>query len=112
MAKELDCRGIRVGKERVRKLKKQHGLKVRGKRRFVVTTDSKHSVPIADNLLGWDLTPTALNQVWTSNITYIQTDEGWLHLAAIIDLFSRQVVGWSLQPQMQTCLVRNALSMA
>jgi transposase InsO family protein len=112
MAKELVCRGICVGKERVRKLMKQHGIKARGKKKFVVTTDSKHNLPIAENLLNRDFTPTAPNQVWTSDITYIDTGEGWLYLAAVIDLFSRQVVGWSMQSHMQTSLVGDALRMA
>ncbi len=93
MWKELVARGIRVGKERVRKLMQRHGIKARGKRKFVVTTDSKHDLPIAPNLLARNFTPEAPNQTWSSDITYIATDEGWLYLAAIIDLFSRQVVG-------------------
>jgi len=112
MAKELVARGIRVGKERVRKLMKQHGIKARGKKKFVLTTDSKHKLPIAENLLNRDFTPTAPNQVWSSDITYIDTGEGWLYLAAVIDLYSRQVVGWSMQPHMQTSLVGDALRMA
>ncbi len=86
--KELVARGIRVGKERVRKLMQRHGIKARGKRKFVVTTDSKHNLPIAPNLLERNFTPEAPNQVWTSDITYIATDEGWLYLTGVIDLFS------------------------
>ena len=112
MWKELVARGIRVGKERVRKLMQRHGIKARGKRKFVVTTDSKHNLPIAPNLLARNFSPEAPNQVWASDITYIATDEGWLYLAAVIDLFSRQVVGWSMQPHMQTSLVTDALRMA
>jgi putative transposase len=92
MWKELLARGIRVGKDRVRKLMQRHGIKARGKRKFVVTTDSKHSLPIAPNLLQRNFTPTLPNTVWTSDITYIATDEGWLYLTAVIDLFSRLVV--------------------
>ncbi|MGH6932455.1 MAG: IS3 family transposase [Dongiaceae bacterium] len=112
MWKELLARGIRVGKERVRRLMQRHGIKARGKRKFVVTTDSRHDLPIAPNLLERNFTPEAPNQVWTSDITYIATDEGWLYLVAVIDLFSRQVVGWSMQPHMQACLVTDALRMA
>ena len=93
MWKELVARGIRVGKERVRKMMQLHGIKARGKRKFVVTTDSKHDLPIAPNLMERNFTPQAPNRVWTSDITYIATDEGWLYLTAVIDLFSRQVVG-------------------
>lgn len=94
--KELLARGIRVGKDRVQRLMKAHGIKARGKRKFVVTTDSKHSLPVAENLLARDFTPVAPDRVWSSDITYIATDDGWLYLACVIDLFSRQVVGWSM----------------
>ena len=93
---KLVARGIRVGKERVRRMMQEHGIKARGKKKFMVTTDSKHKLPIAANLLQRNLTATAPNQVWTGDITYIATDEGWLYLAVVLDLFSRQVVGWSM----------------
>ena len=112
MWKELVARGIRVGKERVRTLMQRHGIKARGKRKFVVTTDSKHSLPIAPNLLERDFTAPAPNRVWTSDITYIATDEGWLFLTAVIDLFSRQVVGWCMSEHMQASVVVDALRMA
>ncbi|GAB3467989.1 hypothetical protein GCM10011496_14370 [Polaromonas eurypsychrophila] len=88
MWKELLARGIRVGKERVRKLMQRHGIKARGKRKFVVTTDGKHDLPIAPNLLARNFSPAAPNQTWSSDITYIATDEGILHLTAINDLFT------------------------
>lgn len=112
MRKELLANAIRVGKERVRRLMKRHGIKASGKRKFVVTTDSKHNLPIAPNLLERNFAPAAPNQVWTRDITYIATDEGWLYLTAVIDLFSRQVVGWSMQPHMHTSQVIDALRMA
>ena len=112
MWKELVARGIRVGKERVRKLMQRHGIKARGKRKFVVTTDSKHNLPIAPNLLARNFSPEAPNQVWASDITYIATDEGWLYLTGVIDLFSRQLVGWSMRDNMQTNAVTDALRMA
>ena len=90
--KELLANGIRVGKERIQKLMKQHGIKARGKRRYVVTTDSKQHLPVAANLLDRNFQPERPNAVWTSDITYIATDEGWLYLAAVIDLYRRQVV--------------------
>lgn len=110
--KELLARGIRVGKDRVQRLMHAHGIKARSKRKFVVTTDSKHDLPIAENLLAREFAPTQPDRVWSSDITYIATDEGWLYLAAVIDLFSRQVVGWSMQPHMQASLVADALRMA
>jgi putative transposase len=82
--KELLARGIRVGKDRVQRLMHAHGIKARGKRKFVVTTDSKHSLPVAENLLARDFTPSAPDRVWSSDITYITTDEGWLYLACVI----------------------------
>jgi len=112
MWKELLGRGIRVGKERVQRTMKIHGIKARGKRKFVVTTDSKHKLPIAPNLLNREFTVDKPDRVWTSDITYIATGEGWLFLVAVIDLFSRQVVGWSMQPHMQASLVVDALRMA
>ena len=112
MWKELVARGIRVGKERVRRTMQEHGIKARGKRKFVVTTDSKHDLPIAPNLLQRNFTADAPNQVWTGDITYIATDEGWLYLAVVLDLFSRQVIGWSMGSRIDTDLVLNALLMA
>ena len=106
------ARGVRVGKERVRRTMKENSIKARGKRKFVVTTDSKHKLPIAENLLQRDFTAAAPNQVWTGDITYIAPNEGWLYLAVVIDLFSRQMVGWSMQPHMQSSLVTDALRMA
>lgn len=109
---ELRANGVKVGKERIQRLMKLHGIKVRGKRKYVVTTDSKHNLAIAPNLLNRNFQPAQPNAVWSSDITYIQIDEGWLYLAAVIDLYSRQVVGWSMQPHMQTSLVTDALRMA
>lgn len=111
--KELLARGVRVGKERVRKLMQRHGIRARGKRRFrVVTTDSKHDLAVAPNRLQRCFTVDRPNAVWTSDMTYIGTQEGWLYLAVVIDLFSRQVVGWSMKPHMKTELVTDALRMA
>lgn len=112
MAKELVARGHRVGKEPVRRLMQLHGIQARGKRKFVVTTDSEHSLPLAPNLLQRNFTAEAPDLKWTSDITYIETSEGWLYLAAILDLHSRQVVGWIMQPHMQASLVTDALRMA
>ena len=110
--KELLARGLRVGKERVRKLMCLHGIKARTKRKFKATTDSNHSLPVAPNLLGRQFAVDMPNRVWTSDITYIATDEGWLYLAAVLGLFSRQIVGWSMQPRMKKELVIDALRMA
>ena len=110
--KELLARGIRVGKERVRKLMQQHGIRAKGKRRFKVTTDSNHDLPIAPNLLDRQFAVAEPDTVWVGDITYIHTNEGWLFLAVVIDLFSRQVVGWSLRAHMTRDIVIDALRMA
>jgi transposase InsO family protein/transposase-like protein len=112
MWKELRALGVRVGKERVRKLMAQHGIRARHKRKYIATTSSNHDLPVAPNLLERNFTATAPNLVWTSDITYLATAEGWVYLAVIIDLFSRQVVGWSMQPHMKAELVTDALRMA
>jgi len=109
---ELLKRGIRVGKQRVQRLMQQHGIRARRKRRFrVTTTDSRHDLPIAPNLLNRNFTASAPNQAWSGDITYISTEEGWLFLAVVIDLFSRKVVGWSMRPEMHRSLVIDALEM-
>jgi putative transposase len=110
--KELLARGIRVGKERVQKLMQRHGIRAKGKRRFKVTTDSKHELPIAPNLLDRQFDVAEPDKVWAGDITYIATDEGWLFLAVVIDLFSRQVGGWNMQPHTQASLVTDALRIA
>lgn len=110
--KTLLGRGIRVGKDRVQKLMKLHGIKARGKRRFKVTTDSNHDLPISPNVLNREFTVAQPDKVWVGDITYIATDEGWLFLAVVIDLFSRQVVGWSLRENMTRDIVMDALRMA
>jgi putative transposase len=110
--RELIKRGIGVGKQRVQRLMQRHGIRARGKRRFrVVTTDSRHDLPIAPNLLNRNFTPAAPNQAWSGDITYIATEEGWFFLAVVIDLFSRKVVGWSMRPDMHRSLVIDALEM-
>ena len=110
--RERRARGFSASKERVGRLMRENGIYARHKRRYKVTTDSKHGMPVAANLLDRNFTPAAPNQVWTSDITYLWTDEGWLYLAIVLDLFNREVVGWSLKPRMTTDIVTNALTMA
>jgi putative transposase len=112
MVRELRLRGFAAGKERVERLMRENGIRARHKRRYKVTTDSKHGLPVAENLLDRNFTPTAPNQVWTSDITSLWTDEGWLYLAIVLDLFNREVIGWSLKPRMTADIVTDALSMA
>ncbi|MEY3202250.1 MAG: hypothetical protein RIR70_1800 [Pseudomonadota bacterium] len=112
MVRELRKRGIKASEERVERLIRDHGVRARHKRRYKVTPDSKHGLLVSENLLGRNFTPTAPNQVWTSDITYLQTDEGWLYFAIVLDLFNREVVGWSLKPRMKADIVADALTMA
>ncbi len=112
MHKQLLARGLRAGKERVRQLMQRHGIRAKGRRKFVVTTDSAHRLPVSPDLVQRQFTPAAPNMIWSGDITYIPTDEGWLYLAAVLELHSRQVVGWNLQAHMQTSLVKDALLMA
>jgi putative transposase len=90
MMRELPLRGFSVGKERTERLMRENGIRARHKRRYKVTTDSRHGLPVAPNLLAREFAPTEPNQVWTSDITYLWTDEGWLYLAIVLDLFNRE----------------------
>ena len=112
MVKELRGRGFSASKPRMERLMRENGIKARHKRRYKATTDSKHNLPVAPNLLDRDFTPLAPNQVWTSDMTYLWTGEGWLYLAIVLDLFNREVVGWSLKPRMTADIVTDALTMA
>jgi len=109
---ELKTQGIGVGKKRVERLMKCAGIAVLPHRQFVTTTDSNHDQPIAPDLLKQDFTASAPNQRWVTDITYVRTDEGWLFLASILDLYSRKSVGWAMQPNMHRSLVLKALDMA
>jgi transposase InsO family protein len=112
MVKQLRAQGLRVGKERVRKAMKNNDIRVRSRRRFKVTTDSRHDLPIAPNLLNREFVTQAPNMAWVGDITYVWTAEGWLYLATVIDLFSRQVVGFAMAEHMGAQLVVDALRMA
>ena len=110
--RELLRQGVRVGKLRVQRLMQQHGIRARGKRRFRMTTDSRHGLPIAPNLLDRNFIAAMPNQIWAGDVTYIATDEGWLYLSVVIDLFSRRIVGWSMRDDMRSEIVVDALAMA
>jgi putative transposase len=83
----LRAQGLMLGRHRVRRLMKRHGLRARWKRKFVATTNSAHTFPIADNVLQRQFSPAAADQAWVADITYIRTRRGWLYLAAVLDLF-------------------------
>ena len=112
MVKELRGCGFPVSKERAERLMREHGIHARHKRRYKVTTDLKHNLPVAANRLNRDFMSSASNQAWTLDITYLWTDERWLYRAIVLDLFNREVVGWSLKPRMTADLVTDALTMA
>ena len=112
MRDALAKRGLALGRYKVRKLLKAFDLKACWKRKFVHTTDSKHTLPVAENLLNRKFNPKALNQAWASDITYIRTRSGWLYLAVVMDLCSRRVIGWAMEPHMRAELVCRALTMA
>jgi transposase InsO family protein len=109
---ELRARGRRVGRKRVARLMRGMGLAARQRRRFRRTTDSRHSYPIAPNLLARDFTARAPDRVWLADITYIWTAEGWLYLAAVLDLYTRRVVGWAMAEHLGHELALAALDMA
>lgn len=108
----LQAQGRTLGRYRVRRLMREAALRPVWKRKFVHTTDSKHDLPVAENLLNRQFDVAAPNQAWTSDITYVRTRQGWLYLAAVMDLFSRKIIGWSMAPTMPTELVAAALRMA
>lgn len=111
--KELRKQGRCHGRNRVARLMKQEGLCGRQKGRYrVQTTDSNHDQPIAPNRLAEAPKASAPNQIWVSDITYIQTKEGWLYVAAILDLYSRKIVGWAMGEHIDTALILKALFMA
>lgn len=104
--------GFKIGRYKVRSLMRQATLKPVWKRKFVHTTDSKHNLPIAANVLNRQFNPPAPNLAYVSDITYIRTGAGWLYLAVVLDLYARKVVGWAMAPSMPAKLVCDALSMA
>lgn len=104
--KLLRKEGFEIGRYRVRRLMKKLGLVVKRKKRFVLTTDSNHKEPVAENLLNREFAPAARNRVWTTDITYIWTLQGWVYLAVVLDLYYHRIVGWSIDRQMETAWSR------
>jgi putative transposase len=112
MFREIKARGFPASRERVARLMKEHGIRARHKRRYKATTDSKHDMPVAENLLDRNFEAGGPDEKWTADITYIPTAEGWLYLAVVMDLYTRMIVGWSMEARMTRELVINALRMA
>jgi len=109
---ELNAQGIACSRGRVARLMRQHGLEARCRRRYRVTTKADQRHPVAANVLDRDFTAQQPNQKWLADITYIDTHQGWLYLATVLDVFSRRIVGWSMQKRMTKSLVIDALQMA
>lgn len=109
---ELQAQGIPCNRKRVERLMRLHQIRALYKRRRRHTTDSAHNLPVAPNLLDQDFTADTPNRKWVGDISYIWTAEGWLYLAAIMDLFSRKIVGWAMGSRSNRHLVQQALHMA
>jgi transposase InsO family protein len=110
--KLLELYGLVISRKRISIIMKNLNIKVKMKRRYKNTTDSNHNLSIAPNILNRDFYASNLNEKWVGDITYIPTGEGWLYLATVIDLYSRKVVGWSMDDNMKVSLVNDALNMA
>lgn len=110
---ELAANGQTCNRKTVAKCMQQAGIRAKSHRRFrVTTTDSNHPHPVAENLVNRNFQPSQKNETWTADITYVATDEGWLYLAAVEDLFTREIVGWSMSQRIDSRLVVDALEMA
>jgi putative transposase len=112
MTAELNARGHDCSENTVANLMQKQGIRAKTPRRFVRTTDSRHGLPVAANVLDRDFNSTAPNTTWSADITYIPTADGWLYLAVVEDLFSRRIVGWAMDATMTSRLVVDALEMA
>lgn len=106
---ELAAEGFVAGRDRIVRLRKEMGIRCRQKRKFKATTNSSHALPVAENVLGQVFKPTRPNEVWTGDITYIPTDEGWLYLAGLKDVFTTEIVGYAMGAKMTEELVSRAL---
>jgi len=106
---DLAAHGVKVGICRIRRIRKELGLRCKQVKKFKATTHSKHTLPVAENLLGQDFTAPAPNQVWVSDLSYVPTAEGWLYCAAHKDLFNGEIVGYALGSRITTELVSQSL---
>jgi putative transposase len=106
---DLAEHGIKVGVCRIKRIRQKLGIRCKQRRKFKATTDSRHKLPVADNILGQQFTVTAPNKVWTSDITYVPTDEGWLYVAGHKDLFNGDIVGYAMGDRLTRNLVSQSL---
>jgi putative transposase len=109
---ELAAEGFIVGRDRIGRLRREMGLRCKQKRKFKATTNSNHALPVAENVLAQRFSPSAPNEAWVADITYIATDEGWLYLAGLKDVFTCEMVGYAMGERMTQELTRRALSRA
>ena len=109
---ELAAQGVTAGINRIKRLRALHGIRCTHKKKFRVTTDAKHLMPVARNLLDRQFACTAPNELWVADITYIPTGDGWLYLAAVKDLYTCEIVGWAMDNRMTQTLVMDALTAA
>jgi transposase InsO family protein len=112
VTEELRAQGFQYNHKRIARLMRLHGIVAKIRKRFQVTTHSGHGLPVAPNVLDRDFTADSPNRVWVSDITYIRTWQGWLYLAAILDVFSRLIVGWSMRADLSEQLVLESLKQA
>jgi len=112
ITEDLQANGTKCGENRVARLMKNNGIVGKAKKKFKATTNSRHNLPVAENVLNQNFTAEKPNTVWVSDITYVPTLEGWLYLVVILDLFSRQVVGWAMSDRMTSGFVVKALYQA
>lgn len=112
VTKSLKAKGISCYKNQIAKIMKQKGLFAKGRKRYKITTNSKHNLPIAPNIVSRNFEIDEKNKVWVSDITYISTQNGWLYLSAVLDLYSRKIVGWCLSDRMTKQLVISSLQEA
>lgn len=108
----LAGKGETCGEDRIARLMRKHGIRAKTKKKFKATTNSKHKLPVCDNVLNRNFNPEAPNKAWAGDITYLWTREGWLYLAVVLDLFSRKVIGWAMEPTLSRELALKALRMA
>lgn len=112
LTRRLKAQGHRAGRHQVAHSLRRQGLRAKAARKYQATTNSNHRLPVAPNLLQQDFSAQRANQKWVSDITYVATDEGWLYLAVILDLYSRAIVGWAMSERMNAALTCDALRMA
>ena len=112
MEKALNALSYPVSRDKARKLMREAGIVVKHRKKYKVTTNSNHKQPVFENVLDREFDVSRANQAYVSDITYLWTQEGWLYLSVVIDLWSRRVVGWSMSSRMKSSLVCDALKMA